>query len=240
MHDPSASQPGPHSVPSEPQPLQNSEVEKLAHELLCEAERSERRYTLAIAGIPGSGKSTLAQSLVECVNARKGDGFAVVVAMDGFHLANAVLDSLGLRGVKGSPPTYDAAGLCDLLQTLRELPRRSTWIPVYCRRLHEPVAEGVEAGASCRLVVAEGQYLLLDRPPWSELADYFDAAWYLDIDRETSLAGVAERHMRGGNGPEQARRRIDENDRPNALLIEPTRRRAQKVIDARVLRGQNQ
>ena len=50
------------------------------------------RRLLGITGGPGAGKSTLAGQVVDELGE-----LAVLVPMDGFHLADAVLDELGLR-----------------------------------------------------------------------------------------------------------------------------------------------
>ncbi|WEH38970.1 nucleoside triphosphate hydrolase [Streptomyces sp. AM 2-1-1] len=74
-----------------------------------------RRRILGITGPPGAGKSTLAAALVEAL-----DGAAVLVPMDGFHLAGAELERLGRAQRKGAPDTFDAAGYAALLRRLRD------------------------------------------------------------------------------------------------------------------------
>ena len=68
----------------------------------------ERRI-LGIAGAPGSGKSTLGEALVAALAPR-----AVLVPMDGFHLANTELARLRRRQRKGAPDTLTrlATSLC--------------------------------------------------------------------------------------------------------------------------------
>jgi pantothenate kinase len=61
-----------------------------------------RRYMLGLAGAPGAGKSTVAQRLLDALPGR-----AVVVPMDGYHLANTELARLGRAGRKGAPDTFD-------------------------------------------------------------------------------------------------------------------------------------
>ncbi|MDX2297935.1 nucleoside/nucleotide kinase family protein, partial [Streptomyces roseofulvus] len=75
--------------------------------------RGEGRRVLGLAGPPGAGKSTLAERLVERL-----DGRAVLLPMDGFHLAGAELARLGRAGRKGAPDTFDAAGYAALLARL--------------------------------------------------------------------------------------------------------------------------
>jgi pantothenate kinase len=49
------------------------------------------------------------------------------VGMDGWHLANSVLDRLGRRDRKGAPDTFDAPGYVAFLERVRSRrPRRSS------------------------------------------------------------------------------------------------------------------
>jgi pantothenate kinase len=79
----------------------------------------EGRAVLGISGSPGAGKTTLAEHLVRALNG-PGEPWVAHVPMDGFHLADAELDRLGLRDRKGAPETFDAAGYAALLRRLRE------------------------------------------------------------------------------------------------------------------------
>ena len=76
------------------------------------------RLIIGIVGAPGAGKSTLARALTAALN-DQAPGSAVQVPMDGFHLADVQLDRLGLRQVKGAPPTFDSDGYAVLLERLR-------------------------------------------------------------------------------------------------------------------------
>jgi pantothenate kinase len=51
------------------------------------------RRILGLVGPPGAGKSTVAQQLVDALG-----GAAVLLPMDGFHLANVELARLGRAG----------------------------------------------------------------------------------------------------------------------------------------------
>ena len=48
-----------------------------------------------------------------------GGDWVAHVPMDGFHLADAQLDRLGLRERKGAPETFDAAGYAAVLERAR-------------------------------------------------------------------------------------------------------------------------
>ncbi|MFJ6723264.1 nucleoside/nucleotide kinase family protein, partial [Streptomyces sp. NPDC091259] len=121
------------------------------------------RRILGIAGAPGAGKSTLAAELVRAL----GPGLAVVVPMDGFHLAQAELERLGRADRKGAPDTFDAAGYVALLARLRERAAAAVYAPTFDRALEEPVAGSIRVGPHVPLVITEGNYLLHGAGAWA-------------------------------------------------------------------------
>ena len=73
---------------------------------------------------------------------------------------------------------------------------------------------------------------LPDEEPWRGIKDIVDESWYVDSDVEEAMERVYARQTRNGVPPEVARKRIDTNDRLNALQISATRERATLVIPA--------
>src|SRR6185369_2313133 len=128
------------------------------------------RLIVGIAGPPAAGKSTLAGALAEALaddgGADEAGVAAVVVPMDGFHLANAELARLGLADRKGAPETFDAAGFVHLLRRLRA-GEDLVYAPIYSRTLHESIGGVIPVPSDVRVVVVEGNYLLLDHGPWA-------------------------------------------------------------------------
>ncbi|MFV0302212.1 MAG: AAA family ATPase [Paracoccus sp. (in: a-proteobacteria)] len=129
------------------------------------------RPVVALAGAPGSGKSTLAEALVARVPG------AVLLPMDGFHLDNRVLDARGLRARKGAPETFDAAGFVAMLDRVRA--GGEVVFPVFDRARDLAIAGAGVIAAGTRLVVAEGNYLLLDADPWRRAG--YDLTLMLDV-----------------------------------------------------------
>lgn len=213
--------------------IADTDITRWAGELLAAAGRSpSRRYVLGIAGVPGSGKSTLAQLLCDEANARQ-PGTTRVVPMDGFHLSNDLLTRRGLVERKGAPETFDAKGYLGLLRRCRDASFTGA-IPTYDRRLHEPVISDKpehRVDVRTRLIIAEGNYLLLDVEPWRELRGLLDEVWFLRIGRETAKRRLLQRHLRGGKTPAEAEQRCI-NDRVNSELILNRCSRADRVLDA--------
>lgn len=185
-----------------------------------------RRCLLGLVGAPGAGKSTLAAALRQQLGE-----LAQVVPMDGFHLANAELQRLGLAGRKGAPETFDSAGYVALLRRLRDQqPHERIYAPEFLRELEEPIAGAIGVAAQTRLVITEGNYLLLEQGPWAEVAGLLDAVWYVEPDEPLRLQRLLQRHMAFGRSEQAARDWIASTDEPNARLIEASRPRADRVL----------
>ncbi|RCK68708.1 nucleoside/nucleotide kinase family protein [Desertihabitans brevis] len=178
------------------------------------------RRLLGIAGAPGAGKSVLAEALVAALGPR-----AVLVAMDGFHLDDRVLRAHGSWERKGAPETFDADGYLALLQRLRTADR-PVYAPLFDRGSEQSVAGAIEVGPEIELVVTEGNYLLLDREPWSQVAGLLDECWFLAPPEDVRTARLVERHRRHGRSEDGARDRASGPDQRNAELVLPTAARA--------------
>ena len=183
------------------------------------------RRILGVVGPPGAGKSTLTAALVAALGE-----VAVAVPMDGFHLAQAVLDSRGAAERKGAPDTFDAEGYLALLRRLRYQTEEYVYAPEFRREIEEPIAGAIPVHRSTPLVVTEGNYLLMSDPPWDEIADLLDEAWYVDADEAARLTRLVQRHAAHGKSLEAARRWAYGSDQRNAELVAATRHRADVVV----------
>ena len=188
------------------------------------------RRLLGICGAPGAGKSTLAERLIASLGDR-----AVLVGMDGFHLAQRELHRLGREQRKGAPDTFDAAGYVDLIRRLRrngpDQPDPETvYAPEFRREIEEPIACAVPVPPGVPLVVTEGNYLLLCEPPWSALRALLDEVWFLAPEEPVRLARLIERHRRYGRSDAEARDRAHGSDQANAVRVLATADRADLVV----------
>ncbi|WP_327662109.1 MULTISPECIES: nucleoside/nucleotide kinase family protein [unclassified Streptomyces] len=186
------------------------------------------RRLLGIAGPPGAGKSTLAEALVDAL-----DGAAVLVPMDGFHLADRELARLGRADRKGAPDTFDAYGYAALLGRLRTPnPGETVYAPCFERELEEPVAGALPVPPDVPLVVTEGNYLLLDEPPWSTaVRPLLDEVWWVDVDDAVRVERLIARHVAFGKSPDHARSWVLRSDEANARRVASGRERADVIVD---------
>lgn len=185
------------------------------------------RVLLGLVGPPGAGKSTLASALQAAFAE-----ISVVLPMDGYHLANSELARLGRAGRKGAPDTFDAAGYLALLQRLRQPVHAgdTVYAPEFRREIEEAIAGAIAIEPHHRLVITEGNYLLVDQGAWSGVLPLLDEAWYVDVDDGLRNERLTSRHEAFGRSPEAARQWVAQTDEPNARLVHSTRGRAHRLF----------
>lgn len=183
------------------------------------------RTVLGIAGCPGAGKSTLSAAITGQVAS------SVVVPMDGFHLLNDELVRLGRRDRKGAPDTFDVGGYVELLDRIRrQAGREVVTAPRYDRAASAPVPDAIAIDGDVRLVITEGNYLLLDEPPWERARQLIDEVWFVEIDDAVRVPRLIRRHIEFGKSPDEAREWVMRSDEANAALVAASRSRADLVV----------
>jgi len=203
-------------------------TENLPAEILSKLSNTDGRLIVAIAGPPGAGKSTISEYLRDAIN-KGGVGSAVIVPMDGFHLDNAILEERGLRSRKGSPPTFDCAGFAALLGRLKNA-SEDVVIPAFDRTLDLARAGAAIVRADHKILLVEGNYLLLDQEPWTELASFFDMTIFLEVPFSELERRLIQRWLDHGHTEEAARQRALSNDIPNAELVVSSSRDANYTV----------
>ena len=178
--------------------------------------RGSRRI-VAIAGPPGSGKSTLADELCAALTHRGTS--AAVLPMDGFHYDDTILRARGLMPRKGSPETFDIDGLDHMLERLARNDAPEVAVPVFDRTLEIARNAARIIPQATDILLAEGNYLLLDRPGWAGLARHFDLTIALHEAPVVLHARLMRRWCDLGLPETEAAAKVDGNDMPNGHAV---------------------
>ena len=195
---------------------------------------------LGIVGAPGSGKSTLADRLVARLRTappgeHDSDRWVAHVPMDGYHLADAELIRLGRRERKGAPDTFDADGYAELLRRLRSPRRGVIYAPNFSRDLDQPIAGSIAVYPEAKLVITEGNYLLLPYQPWLAAARELTETWFCSIPDEVRIERLIARHEAFGKSAAEAAAWVLGPDQHNADVVAQTAVRADVIIPMETL-----
>ena len=190
--------------------------------LLRRTTAGKSRMLVAVVGAPGSGKSTLAEALAGALPQ------AQWIPMDGFHMDNETLAARGTLERKGAPETFDAAGFVTFVRALAG--GHQADYPTFDRTADAVIPQGGRIAPDTRVFVVEGNYLLLDDDPWSELARLWDVTVTLEVDEDELERRLVERWVRHGHAPEDALFRAHNNDLVNARVIRDRSRTADYTI----------
>ncbi|WP_417816226.1 nucleoside triphosphate hydrolase [Thalassospira alkalitolerans] len=185
-------------------------------QMIRDKQFGDRRILVAIVGAPASGKSTLSERLHHHLGGDEAG--AVVVPMDGFHFDDAILAKRDLLARKGAPETFDISGLKHILDAIRA-DNDDVYVPVFDRNLE--LSRGSARGVlqNHRIVLVEGNYLLLDQSPWDQLAGLFDLSFFVDVPVETLKRRLIERWLSHGYDRDAACGKAGGNDIPNAKFV---------------------
>jgi len=184
---------------------------------------SGERRVLGLAGTPGAGKSTVSDALLTALGSD-----AVLVGMDGFHLANEELVRLGRRERKGAPDTFDVEGYIALLDRIRA--GHAVYAPRFDRDLEESIGSAVLVPADVPLVITEGNYLLHDAFGWDAVASRLDEVWFLDIEAHLRRERLVARRLSHDHPYDEAVAWVREVDERNAAVVERGRHRADLIV----------
>lgn len=210
-------------------------LSRLVPHILEMESRAHHRIAIGLAGGPGTGKSTLAAELVTMLNAVH-PGSAALVPMDGFHMRHAKLEAMGQVDYKGAPHTFEGAEFVTFLHHLKAATDPVSG-PGYSRKIEDVVEDAFTVGAEVKILIVEGNYLLLTEGPWAGVKPLLDYAVFIDVPRELVKARLLKRHGEEGLFTEERNRaHIERNDLPNYDRVCLSQDRADVVIEMDVER----
>ena len=175
----------------------------------------KKRYFIALAGPPASGKSTISEKLNEDLNIK---GFpSDILQMDGFHLDDAILSSQNLLPRKGSPETFDVMGLKSFLIRLANEPE--VIVPIFDRSLELSRSSAVTISENKKIIIVEGNYLLLNSHPWNELNNHFDSRVMIHCEESVLEKRLIDRWKGFNLTQDQINQKVYQNDLPNGVNV---------------------
>jgi pantothenate kinase len=201
-------------------------IELLFEQIQSLLDGERPRTLIGIVGKPGAGKSTV----VEAISKKFDSKLVSIIPMDGFHLSNEELITLGRRDRKGAPDTFDVEGFTSLIERVKTNNHVDHKFPIFHREVEASIADEGMVPKESKIVVIEGNYLFSEEHNWSGVHPLLDHTWFIDINDEIRIERLIARHIRYGKTPEEAETWSRGSDETNARFIGLTAHRAENLI----------
>ena len=187
---------------------------------------NNKRIIIGIVGKPGAGKSTFATELIKNLT----DLNPTLVPMDGYHLSNKQLKKLNLEDKKGASNTFDVLGFTNLLQRINTEISTDVYFPVFHREIEESYSADAVVAKDTKIVITEGNYLLVNEGGWERVAGELVETWYLKVDEDLRVERLIKRHKEFGKDQKSAESWAKGSDEINAKIVESTASRANVIV----------
>jgi pantothenate kinase len=127
------------------------------------------------------------------------------VPLDGYHLTRKQLAAMPNSEEaifrRGAAFTFDGESYLALVQKLRKpIDSTTTTIhaPSFDHNVKDPVEDDIPIPRTARILLFEGLYVAISRPPWSEAAELMDEIWFMDVPMPVAESRVAKRNYAAG------------------------------------------
>ncbi len=193
-----------------------------------------KRIFVFLAAPPGCGKTTLALFLEQLSKSTPDCTPIQATGLDGFHYDQAFLNSHSMnmdgqtvlmKHFKGHPATFNVPLLIEKIKAAQE---KDNWWPIYSRKLHDVVQDQIQLTE--KIILLEGNYLLLDTSPWNQLQEYCEDRVFLSTDTTVLEERLIQRKMLGGLSYEAARTFYEQSDKRNVESILASDHHADTVL----------
>ena len=175
----------------------------------------KNRYFIALSGPPASGKSTISEKLLKDLTL-KGHNSSIL-QMDGFHYDDQILKQKSFLLKKGAPETFDVMGFLNFLFRLQN--ENEVAIPIFDRSLELSRSSAVIISKETRVVIVEGNYILLKIHPWRKLHKFFNSTIMINTKHEILEKRLIERWRSFNIPEEEIKQKVFENDLPNGVNV---------------------
>lgn len=203
--------------------IDENDIEKVflavVKHLIDSSKKKEGKYYCYFASCAGAGKTTL--SLLMQLLAKLYFNYDLqVLGIDGFHYHNDYLNShydengTLLKDIKGNQITFDVE---KMYQKLNDSMTKDVFWPLYDRGIHDPIEDAIKVDR--KLIILEGNYLLLNDPKWLRLQKFCDYSIMLDVDDVILKERLINRKHKGGLSLEDSKKWYQQVDRVNVETI---------------------
>ncbi len=183
----------------------------------------QERVLIFLAAPPAVGKTTLSHFLEHLSTQIDGVMPIQSIGLDGFHHHASYLSKhkiwregveIPMKDVKGCPETFDIEKLLDTLEHMKN--QDIKW-PIYDRNLHDVIEDVVSVTG--KIVLLEGNWLLLKDEKWNRLRDYCDQSIMITADESMLRERLVHRKILGGLSEAEAQRFYERSDSVNVTRV---------------------
>ena len=187
----------------------------------------KNRYFIALSGPPASGKSTISEKLANDLSAKEYN--SSILQMDGFHYDDLILKEKKLLLKKGAPETFDVMGLINFVSRLQK--EDEVVIPIFDRSLELSRSSAVIISKNTKVIIVEGNYVLLNSYPWRELHKFFNTTVMINCEKKILEKRLIERWENFNLPKEEIDEKVYKNDLPNGVNVLKNSIKAEYILE---------